>query len=123
MCSLDQTKREDVAFIAFQIWVLGMSAVALLNESIPHILASLLTHIMATAWASFQISNTASFRADFNRVITFGACSGAPNLLPHYWEDRAKAELPILALNVVALVISSLLTWNLIKVFLISTLR
>lgn len=93
-----------------------MSAVALMNESIPHILASLLTHIMATAWASFQIVNTANFRADFNRVITSGACYGAPNFLPHYWEDRAKAEVPILALNVVALLVSSFLTWKLVKV-------
>ncbi len=34
--SVENTKREDVAFIAFQIWLLGMSLVALLNESIPH---------------------------------------------------------------------------------------
>jgi hypothetical protein len=33
---LRNTKREDIAFIAFQLWVLGMSLVALLNESIPH---------------------------------------------------------------------------------------
>ena len=33
---LRNTKREDFTFLAFQIWVLGMSMVALLNESIPH---------------------------------------------------------------------------------------
>jgi hypothetical protein len=33
---LRNTKREDFTFLAFQIWVLGMSLVALLNESIPH---------------------------------------------------------------------------------------
>lgn len=35
--SVENTKREDIAFIAFQIWLLGMSLVALLNESIPHV--------------------------------------------------------------------------------------
>ena len=34
---LRYTKREDITFIAFQSWVLGMSLVALLNESIPHV--------------------------------------------------------------------------------------
>ena len=34
--SVENTKREDITFIAFQIWLLGMSLVALLNESIPH---------------------------------------------------------------------------------------
>lgn len=112
--SLRNTKREDIVFIGFQIWVLGMSLVALLNESIPHILASLATHMIATGWAAFQIQHTAQFREDFNRVITNGACHAS--LLPHYWDARAKAELPSLALNIVGLMISAFLTWKLIKV-------
>ena len=103
-----------MVFIGFQIWVLGMSLVALLNESIPHIIASLATHIIATAWAAFQIYHTARFRRDFNRVITNGACH--VSLIPNYWDARAKAEIPSLALNVLALFISSFLTWKLIKV-------
>ncbi|KAG6866027.1 hypothetical protein C0991_009436 [Blastosporella zonata] len=113
---LDNTKREDIVFIAFQFWVLGMSIVALLNESIPHILASLVTHIMATAWAGFQIKHTADFRSDFTRVITNGACSEV-SLLSTYWHDRSIAEVTSLAFNVLALVISSFLTWRLFKLF------
>lgn len=103
-----------MVFIGFQVWVLGMSIVALLNESIPHIIASLATHMIATAWAGFQIVHTAGFRKDFNRVITNGACH--VNLIPDYWDARAKAEIPSLVLNVVALLISSFLTWKLIRV-------
>lgn len=113
--SLGNTKREDLVFIAFQFWVLGMSIVALLNESIPHILASLVTHTMATSWAAFQITHTENFRSDFNRVITNGACDGTA-LLPNYWQDRGTAEISALALNVVALFISTFLTWKLFKV-------
>jgi len=113
---LRNTKREDMVFIAFQFWVLGISVVALLNESIPHILASLLTHLMATAWAGFQITHTANFRSDFRRVITTGACNKV-SLLPHFWEARSKAEIPSLALNIIALFVSSYLTWKLIKLF------
>ncbi|KAK0198499.1 hypothetical protein F5146DRAFT_1019831 [Armillaria mellea] len=112
---LDNTKREDIVFIAFQIWVLGMSIVALLNESIPHIFASLATHALATAWSIFQIIHTANFRSNFNRVITNGTCGVA--LLPKYWDERARAEYPTLALNVVALLVSAVLTWHLIKLF------
>jgi len=114
---LDNTKREDIVFIAFQFWVLGMSIVALLNESIPHIIASLLTHMLATGWSGFQISHTANFRENFDKFITHGACNGAPSLLPNYWEDRARAEIPTLALNVIALLISCVLTWKLVKLF------
>lgn len=111
------TKREDIVFIAFNFWVLGMSVVALLNESIPHIFASLLTHVMATAWAAFQISHTANFRASFTRVITEGACSSSPAILPTFWKARAMAEYPTLAMHIVSLLISSFLTWKLVKLF------
>ena len=60
--SIHNTKREDVTFLAFQTWVLGMSLVALLNESIPHTLAALLTHLLATAWSVYQIFNTRTFQ-------------------------------------------------------------
>ncbi|KIK71377.1 hypothetical protein GYMLUDRAFT_33530 [Collybiopsis luxurians FD-317 M1] len=116
--TLDNTKREDVVFMTFQIWVLGMSIVALLNESIPHIIASLLTHVMATAWAGYQIVNTRNFQKDFARVITHGACSGVPPLLPaSYWTERQDAEYASLALNVVSLLVSGLLSWKLFKSF------
>ncbi|KDQ30441.1 hypothetical protein PLEOSDRAFT_1062463 [Pleurotus ostreatus PC15] len=113
---LNNTKREDIVFIAFQFWVLGMSLVAILNESIPHIIASLLTHVLATGWAAFQISHTAGFQSSFNQLITKGACSGV-QLLPNYWQDRHNSEVPSLVLNIVALLISVFLTWRLIKLF------
>ncbi|TFK36809.1 hypothetical protein BDQ12DRAFT_685918 [Crucibulum laeve] len=113
---LDNTKREDIVFIAFQFWVLGMSVVALMNESIPHIFASLLTHIMATAWASFQIGHTANFRSSFSRIVTNGACKGV-SLLPNYWDTRKNAEISSLALNIISMFISCFLTWKLIKLF------
>lgn len=113
--SLTNTKREDLVFVAFQFWVLGMSIVALLNESIPHIIASLVTHLAATAWAAFQVARTADFQSDFNRVITNGACKGTP-LLAEYWQARNQAEIPSLTLNVIALFVSCFLTCKLIKV-------
>jgi len=113
---LNNTKREDLVFIAFQFWVLGMSIVAILNESIPHILASLVTHMMATSWAAFQITHTANFRSNFNHVITHGACDGT-SLLPTYWQDRGTAEFASMAFNILAMLISSFLTWKLIKLF------
>ncbi|TEB39045.1 hypothetical protein FA13DRAFT_1725010 [Coprinellus micaceus] len=111
------TKREDIVFIAFQFWVLGMSMVALLNESIPHVLASLLTHAMSTAWAAFQITHTANFRSSFSRVIANGACAGTPPILPRFWDARAMAEYPSLAMHILSLLISAFLTWKLVKLY------
>jgi len=113
---LHNTEREDLVFIGFQFWVLGMSIVALLNESIPHIAASLLTHLMATGWAVDQITTTQKFRSEFNRVITNGACDGV-FLLPNYWETRGTAELVVALLNVFSLIVACFLTWKLVKLF------
>ncbi|KIK99777.1 hypothetical protein PAXRUDRAFT_822394 [Paxillus rubicundulus Ve08.2h10] len=113
---LRNTEREDLTFIAFQVWALGMSIVALLNESVPHTIASLLTHMVATAWAGFQVFNTAQFRRDFAEVTTNGACHPI-NLLPSYWQSRAAAEIPSLVLNAVALLVSASLSWRLAKSF------
>ncbi|KXN81126.1 hypothetical protein AN958_06080 [Leucoagaricus sp. SymC.cos] len=116
---LNNTKREDIVFIAFQFWVLGMSVVALLNESIPHIFASLLTHMMATAWGGLQLAHTARFRSEVITLITEGACQGLTGLPinPAYWDSRRSAEISSLVLNVVALLVSCFLSWRLFKLF------
>jgi hypothetical protein len=77
--------------------------------------ASMLTHMLATGWAGFQISHTAQFRKQYLRIINNGACAPL-SLLPSYWKERTQAELAILSLNIVAMVISAFLTWKLIKV-------
>lgn len=113
--ALDNTKREDIVFIAFQFWVLGISIVAILNESIPHIIASLFTHMVATGWGVFQIVHTNQFRSSFSRLITNGACG--VNILPTYWGPRRVAEIASLALNAFALLIAVILSWRLTKAF------
>lgn len=113
--SLRNTQRQDSVFIAFQFWVLSVSIRALWNQSIPHILASLLTHVMATTWGVCQITNTANFRADFKRVIINGACKQTI-LNASYWKARRWAEIASLSFNGLALIISCALTWKLIQV-------
>ncbi|KAG1773031.1 hypothetical protein EDD22DRAFT_858628 [Suillus occidentalis] len=119
---LQQTEREDLTFIAFQIWVLGMSIVAVCNLSFfqDHSIASLLTHLLATGWAGYQIFNTAQFHGDFSRLSTNGACDPI-NLLPSYWKSRFGAEIASLVLNVVALLVSAFLSWRLAKVIQLSS--
>lgn len=114
---IHNTKREDVTFLAFQVWVLGMSIVALLNESIPHTLAALLTHLLATAWSVYQLFNTRSFQSEFVRsTIDSGRCGGV-NLLPGYWSQRRGAEIAVLVVNCVSLVAGAVLSWRLVKMF------
>ena len=78
-------------------------------------IATLLTHLVATGWAGFQIFSSFQFRSDFAEVTTNGACYPI-NLLPTYWQSRSAAEIPSFVLNAVALLVSALLSWRLAKV-------
>jgi hypothetical protein len=71
--------------------------------------------MVATGWAGFQISHTADFRRQFVTLTVEGACKPL-NLLPNYWKNRGVAEISSLSFNIVALFISVVLTWKLVKV-------
>jgi len=114
--TLRNTKREDIVFLNFHFWVLGMSIVAILNESLVHMIATLVTHALLTAWSTFQIISTRDFQIDFNRIITHNACPG-PSLLPDYWKQRTSVEIPAAVLNGVALLLSAFLTWRLVVTY------
>ena len=80
-------------------------------------IATVLTHLSSTAWGGFQIYNTNAFHKDFKRLTTDGACHHV-NLLPSYWSSRARAEIPSLAINAAALLVSCFLSLRLIKVMI-----
>ena len=116
---LDNTKRQDITLISFQIWVFGMSIVALLNESIPHICVALLMHLVVTIWTVFQVFQTVQFRHQFAKIITNGACE-PKNLLGSYWGSRQSAEITSAVLNAVSSLIVVMLTYRLMKVRLLT---
>ncbi|KAH7104743.1 hypothetical protein BKA62DRAFT_741991 [Auriculariales sp. MPI-PUGE-AT-0066] len=92
-----------------------MSLVALLNESVPHIIAAFLTHVFATLWSGYQVYLTQKFRQDFGRLVIQGPCKA--NLLPKYWDPRDHTEITILALNVVMTCVVAVLSYKLLKAF------
>jgi uncharacterized membrane protein YeaQ/YmgE (transglycosylase-associated protein family) len=111
-----QTRAEDVTLLAFQVWTLSMSIVAILNESIPHVIAAFLTHCLGTAWSGFQIWHTAAFRSEFNRLTRDGACNGI-NFLPGIWGPRDVYGISLLTVNSIALIFFGFLTWKLVQIF------
>ena len=72
---LRNTKREDIAFIAFQLWVLGMSLVALLNESIPHMYVCVYITVLDFGFLSAWIQHSGRFHTPIRNGV-----GGFPNL-------------------------------------------
>ena len=118
---LNNTRKEDLVFLAFQVWTLSMSLAALLNESIPSIIGAFVTHGLNTAWGAFQVAHTNGFRADYEKIVENGACqrSTIPTLLSpkSYWTPRRSFELPSLVIHILSLFVSAFLTWRLVKLF------
>ncbi|KAG8745420.1 hypothetical protein FRC10_008130 [Ceratobasidium sp. 414] len=108
--------REDLAMIGFQVWLLGMSVVAILNESIPHLVAGLFTQALSTGWSAFQMARSSSFRAQYEATIVRGACSGV-DVLPEYFSHRTQDEIPIVVLNGIFLATMIGLSWRMCRVY------
>jgi hypothetical protein len=131
--TLENTKREDIVLINFHLWALGISIVALLNESVVHMsvnsshfipsrysvvyrVASFITHAVLTGWSGFQIVHTRNFQNKYNNIVVDALCGGV-SLIPEYWRDRGRMEIPSLVFNVLALIVSGFLSWRLTKTF------
>ncbi|KAL5512611.1 hypothetical protein ACEPAG_3264 [Sanghuangporus baumii] len=113
---LHDAKREDISFLVYQVWLLGISLVTILNESIPHLVAALATHGMSTAWSAFQLSRTGKAARDYQTLIVNDACNGV-DVIPGFWGNRMNYLIPILVLNVVVLVFSFGLSLKLFNIY------
>lgn len=114
--TLSNMKREDITLIGFQVWVSGLSLVALLNESIPHLFASVVTQLIVTIWTIVQIFQTEHFRTQLIRFSVDNTCSPS-SLLGNYWHQRAMAEIASATLNGIVFVVNLFLHYKLMKLF------
>ncbi|KAK0200984.1 hypothetical protein DFS33DRAFT_1356270 [Desarmillaria ectypa] len=113
---LQDSRREDVVTLLYQIWMLSLSIVAILNESLPHLGASLAGHVLGTAWAGFRVSSSKHLQERYNQFIVHGTCDGI-DLLQDWWSIRTRHTVPVVVLNLVALLTLLYLSANLYKVY------
>jgi hypothetical protein len=84
--------------VGYYIWLFALAFIAIINESIPHLVAACLASVIAVVWSVFQVLRTQAFQKQFDRFITQGACDGV-QLLPNYWKQRSSVEIPSLVFN------------------------
>lgn len=108
---------------------MGMSCVAIFHESIPHVWATFITHLIAALWSAFQLWSTHAFKANYSKLIMGvddhtgylgllggGACAGQ-DMLPAYFNPRIDVELAIAILNFISVFTSGYLAYRLVYVF------
>lgn len=108
--------REDLVFVVYQGWLFGVTVVAILYESIPHLAAAFASESLATAWSMYKIARTESFKRDFQRIVTNGSCGGV-NVLPRYFSTREPIEAVILTFNLLAFLGYGFLALKIYKVY------
>ncbi|KAL1662137.1 hypothetical protein GGF50DRAFT_104471 [Schizophyllum commune] len=117
--TLKDSRREDFATGAFHIWLFSVAAVTILNESLPHLLASGVSHILATAWAGYRIHQTLDIRSIYYRLISAsdGAACGDVDMLGPWWDMRIQHAIPIVIFNALSLLWFIALSLQLFKVY------
>ncbi|WVR00076.1 hypothetical protein IAU59_007218 [Kwoniella sp. CBS 9459] len=101
----------EIVLGAFFVWILGLAIVALLNESIPHLLALLVSLVISTVWTANDIRVTFKFWSNFTSMLERN-CGGI-DLLPRYLNKRVGLQSTVLGINVLTLAASAVLCWKL----------
>ncbi|KIJ60475.1 hypothetical protein HYDPIDRAFT_43321 [Hydnomerulius pinastri MD-312] len=89
---LRDAKSEDVVHIVFQVWLFTLSLVALVAESVPHLIVVLAAQALNTGWAGFRIYTNAVAKNTYEQVIVNGACGGF-DILGGWREDGMRYAL------------------------------
>lgn len=119
---LQDARREDICFLIFQVWLFGISIVTVLNESIPHLVSALVTHVLSTIWSIFQISRTHQYGGLYKSLVVNDACGGI-NVLSGFWMKRLSLFIPIFALNAAASIITLFVSYKLFHVYAHQTFK
>lgn len=114
---LQNSKREDIVFLALQFWIFGISVIAMCYDSVPHVLTILGARVLLTAWSIYALWRTEYQQNIFKQMIEDPGSPCSVRIFPTYSSMRVHYEIPDLVLNCTALGISVYLSWSLFPVF------
>ncbi|KAF9472835.1 hypothetical protein BDN70DRAFT_868024 [Pholiota conissans] len=114
---LTNFKREDIAWICLQFWLLAISFLAILNDSVPHILAVLATRAISTAWATYAIWRGPTFAANFAEIFSSPQSPCALDFFPEFFAKRQQFEIADLFLSSTGLIFFLYLSWTLLQIY------
>ncbi|KAF8175155.1 hypothetical protein BJ912DRAFT_931183 [Pholiota molesta] len=114
---LHNFKREDITWVSLQFWLLAISFIAILNDSVPHVLAVLMTRAISTAWASYAIWRGPAFNANFAEIIKGPQSACALDFFQEFFAKRQQFEIADLFLSSTGLIFFSYLSWTLLQIY------
>jgi len=90
--------------------MLAIGVLAITRKSVSFSITALVLHLLAMVWSMFRVVNGDHLHADYDRIVEENICQGA-SILPGYWTERRKLDIPTLALDALGLVVLVVLTY------------
>ncbi|KAF9529038.1 hypothetical protein CPB83DRAFT_279871 [Crepidotus variabilis] len=113
---LHDAKREDLVNLAFNFWLFILALTTVVNESIPHLFAAFLGHVLGTGWAAYRFYSTCNLMHRYQDYIVPQACGGV-DILKGWWDGRLQSAIPNLVINGITLIGYAYLSFRLFKVY------
>lgn len=114
---LQNNMREDIAFLLLQFWLFIISVIAMMYDSVPHVLTVFITRILLTAWSIYALWRTNWQDSVFSEMIETAGTPCSVAMFGEYFSTRILYEIPDLILNCTALGISAYLSWTLLRTY------
>ncbi|KAH6911884.1 hypothetical protein BKA70DRAFT_1265812 [Coprinopsis sp. MPI-PUGE-AT-0042] len=112
--TLADSMREDIAILFFHVWMFTIAMLAILNESIPHLLTCLVGSLLGGGWVASRIICTRRMASLYRQSIVPGLCGGVDHLQT-WWEIRLWHTVSVVVITGVVIVVLGFLSWKLLK--------
>ncbi|KJA15153.1 hypothetical protein HYPSUDRAFT_208137 [Hypholoma sublateritium FD-334 SS-4] len=109
--------REDITWVCLQFWLVAISFLAILNDSVPHVLAVLMTRTISTAWAAYAIWRGPTFNSNFEEIIASPGSPCSLEVFASFFSTRQGFEIADLILSCTGLIFFSYLSWTLLQIY------
>jgi len=73
---LINSKSEEVIYLTLENWLFMISLIAVMDESIPHLIVVLAAQLVTTGWISYRIARDISARHTYTNMVVYGTCGG-----------------------------------------------
>ncbi|KAJ7886326.1 hypothetical protein B0H13DRAFT_2342871 [Mycena leptocephala] len=121
---LQNSVREDMTTIFLQFWLMGISLFAVCRSSVPHLLTALGTRFLVASWSSYiAIYRTNNQATIFRQLVSAPGTPCGAELFPRYFGTRQAYDIADVVLNGTVLLISALLSWNLLRIYKAETFK
>ncbi|KAF8824458.1 hypothetical protein HHX47_DHR8000059 [Lentinula edodes] len=85
-------RREEIAFLFLQFWLFILSVIAMIHDSVPHVLTVFITRILLTAWSIYSLWRTEWQQAVFQQAIEAPGTSCSAAMFGVYFSTRILYE-------------------------------